>query len=185
MFSALSSWILKLFGWKVTGHFPNNVPKYIIIVIPHTSNWDFPLGLLVRSAIGLRGVRYIAKSSLFVFPFGYIFRMLGGYPVDRSKRHNFVDAVVDVYNRKERFAVTMAPEGTRKKVDKLKTGFYYIALKANIPIIMCKFDWGTKVVDWREPFYPTGNIEADFSVIGDYFRDARGYNPEQGYLHNT
>lgn len=182
MFSALSSWILKLFGWQITGRFPHEVPKFVIIVIPHTSNWDFPLGLLVRSAVKATRARYIAKSSLFRFPYGFLFRLLGGYPVDRSKSNNFVDAVAEIFDRKEQFVITMAPEGTRSRVSKLKTGFYFIALKAKIPIVMCKFDWGKKVVDWRDPFYPGGNQEADFKVIDDYFGDARGYHPGQGYL---
>lgn len=100
--------------------------KFVIAVIPHTSSWDFPLGLLVRSVMDI-DVKYLGKDSLFKGPFGGLFRWLGGYPVDRSKNNNFVDTVIDIFKREEKFSTAIAPEGTRKKVDQLKTGFYYIA----------------------------------------------------------
>ncbi len=180
MFSAISKWILRLWGWKIEGQYPYELNKFVIIVIPHTSGWDFPLGLLVRSALKA-DIKYIGKASLFRPPFGWLFRALGGYPVDRSKRHNYVDAVVDIFNREEKFALTIAPEGTRQKVNKLKTGFYYIALGAKVPIVMVKFDWGNKIVGIREPFYPTGNFDADMEAIKAYFKGAKGKVPEWSF----
>ncbi len=181
----LSKWILGLLGWKIEGRYPpvEEVPKAMVIVIPHTSNWDFPLGLLVRSAIGANIV-FVGKSSLFKPPFGFLFRALGGYPVERSRRMNYVQSMVKLFNSKEHFHVVIAPEGTRSKVERLKTGFYYIATGAGIPIIMCRFDFGRKVVEFREPFYPSGDIDKDFEVINDYFRNIKGKNPEQGYLYD-
>lgn len=185
MMSKLSKWILGLFGWKIEGRYPppEEVPKAVLIVIPHTSNWDFPLGLLVRSAIGA-DIKFVGKSSLFKPPHGWLFRALGGYPVDRSKSTNYVQMMVDIFNREKTFHVVIAPEGTRSKVDRLRTGFYYIAKGAGIPIIMCRFDYERKVVEFREPYYPTGDVEKDFEVINDYFRNVKGKNPEQGYLYN-
>lgn len=183
MFAIFSEWVLKLIGWRVVGGVPNEVKKYVIAVMPHTSNWDFPLGLLVRSVLR-RKVVYLAKSSLFKFPFGYLFRAMGGYPVERSKSTNFVQAVVNVFNRKEEFAVCISPEGTRKKVDKLKTGFYYIAKSANIPLVLCKFDYGTKTVTYDKPYYTTDNIEKDFEYIINFFKDAKGKIQENNYIQN-
>ncbi|MBK6619577.1 MAG: lysophospholipid acyltransferase family protein [Saprospirales bacterium] len=183
MLGKFSRFILRFFGWKILGWDPMLLDKYVVIVIPHTSNWDFPLGLLVRQAMDAPHLKFIGKDSLFRPPFGAIFRWLGGYPVDRSKRTHFVDSIVDLYNSQSRFVVVLSPEGSRKKVDQLKTGFYYIALGAGVPIVMVKFDWGSKTVTWREPFYPSGNWETDLKVIEDYFRGVQGKLPQNSYMY--
>lgn len=182
MFSRISNFLLRLFGWKVEGRYASELPKVVIIVVPHTSNWDFPLGMLVRATLKT-DIKFIAKSSLFRPPFGWFFRWLGGYPVERSKRTNFVQMMVGIYRKEPRFHTVIAPEGTRSKVEKLKTGFYHIALGGGAAIVMCRFDWENKTVEFREPFSPTGNKEADFKVIDDYFRGIHGRRPEQGYLY--
>lgn len=123
MFSGLSKLILRLWGWKIQGWDPHQLDKYVVIAMPHTSNWDFPLGLLVRSAMKLEHVKYVGKSSLFRFPYGALFRWLGGYPVDRSRNTNMVEAIVRVYDQKEKFGVTIAPEGTRNTWIGLKPAF--------------------------------------------------------------
>ncbi len=184
MWSAISAFILKIIGWRTAPETWPLPPSYVLIVIPHTSNWDFPLGLLVRSAMKL-DVKYAGKESLFRPPFGALFRWLGGYPVDRSKRSNFVDAVVDTFHEDKNFSLCIAPEGTRSRVEKLKTGFYYIAKGAGVPILLCKFDYANKVVGLSAPFYPTDDANADFAFIDNYFRGVKGKNPESGYLHGT
>lgn len=185
MFSTISQFLLRLWGWTIEGRYPRELKKMVIIVFPHTSNWDFPLGVLVRSAVKASEIKYIGKATLFRFPFGALFRALGGYPVDRSKSQNMVDAVVDIFNKEERFAITLTPEGTRSKTDKLKTGFYYIALGAHVPIVMVKFDWGTKIVGFSEPFYPTGDYDKDIIKIMDYYKGVKGYHPELAYNVNN
>lgn len=180
MKQTISRRILHLFGWKMEGSIPAELKKFIIIVIPHTSNWDFPLGLLVRNVLN-RNVVYLAKASLFKFPYGGLFKWLGGYPVDRSKRNKFVDTVVDIFNSKEEFMVCISPEGTRKKVEKLKSGFYWMAKGAQVPLIMIKFDYGEKVIGIREPFYTTDDKEGDFEQIWEYFQSARGKIPENSW----
>lgn len=180
MFSILSAWILKLWGWKITGHYPVEQPKVVIAVAPHTSNWDFPVGVLVKSA-GKYKANYVGKHTIFRWPFGYLFRWLGGIPVDRSQSHNFVAATVDAFNREPHLHLVMAPEGTRKKVQKFKTGFYHIARLAGVPICLCIFDWGKKEVHFDpQLFYPTDNEEADIAYIWNYFKDIPGANPDQG-----
>lgn len=178
LFSKLVFWII---GWKICGVMPGGpVKKSVFIAIPHTSNWDFPIGLMARSLIKTR-VTYIMKSTMFKPPFGWIFRAMDGIPVDRSKSNNFVDAVIQLYNEHESLHTIISPEGTRRKVDKLKTGFYYIALGAKVPIVMVRFDYKRKEVKFSPPFYPTGDKEKDFIEIKAYFKDAVGKIPENGW----
>lgn len=181
MFSQISKTILSLLGWKFIGDYPHEIDKKMIIVVPHTSNWDFPLGLLIRSALKAK-IHFIGKASLFKPPHGFIFKALGGFPVKRGKNYNQVDQIVNYYNSRDTFSLSIAPEGTRKKVDKLKTGFYHIALQAKIPVIMMKFDAEHKEVVIKEPFYPTGDKEKDLNVVNTFFRGTKGINPENSFL---
>lgn len=182
MLNVISEWILKIIKWEVVGGVPDHIKKSIIVVMPHTSNWDFPLGLLTRRAIR-RNIGFIAKDSLFVFPFGYFFRWLGGYPVDRSKKANYVQAVADVFRKEKEMLISIAPEGTRKKVDKLKTGFYYIAKEAEIPMIFCSFDYGTRKITFSEPYYPTDDMAKDWEVMLNYFKGVKGKIQENSFLN--
>lgn len=183
MISKICRFILKLWGWKIIGKYPHELDKYIIVVMPHTSAWDLPLGFLLKGA-WKSPTKYLGKDDLFKPPFGWLFYALGGYPVNRSKSNNFVDAVVDLFNSKEKFAVTISPEGTRKKVDRLKTGFYYIAKGANVPLVLMKFDFGKMEVEIAETFYPTWDKEKDFEMIYDFFKGAKGKIPEYGFLYD-
>ncbi len=175
----ISRFILRLFGWKIEGRYPFEIPKLVLIAAPHTSNWDFPLGLLVRSALGIPG-NFVGKDSLFKPPLGRLMHWLGGIPVDRSQRKNFVDQIVQRFREREQICLVIAPEGTRKKVKEFKTGFYYIAKGAGVPILMCQFDWEHKIVGFSAPFYPTDNQEADFQHIYAYFRGVKGKIPAYG-----
>ncbi len=172
----------RLWGWKVEGRFPVEEQKTIIIPIPHTSNWDFPIGILLRNAYNL-DIGYVGKKALFKPPYGWFMKWLGGIPVDRKKSTNFVDAVVDAYNQREKMCICIAPEGKRGPVKELKSGFYYIALGAKIPIVMIRFDWSRKTLTWSEPLFPTGDKEADFQKIYDFFKGAVGYIPENSFMY--
>lgn len=174
--------ILRLFGWKIEGGENLATPKAIIPVVPHTSSWDFPIGILSRGALE-KDIKFIAKSSLFKPPLGWLLRNMGGYPVDRSKRTNFVDAVVDVYNEKEEFLISIAPEGTRSKVTQLKTGFYFIAKGAGIPIVPATFNFQRRIIYFGKPIIPTDDQEADFEKLYEFYRLGRGKNPELGFEH--
>ena len=167
-------------GWKTEGKINPNLKKLVFIAAPHTSNWDFAVGMLARKILGLEYVKFIAKDQLFRFPLGYIFRWLGGYPVDRSKHNNLVDAVVELYDSKERFAIAIAPEGTRSRATRLKTGFYHIARLAKVPIVMVGINFKTKVITFCEPFHPSGDQQADFERILAFFRTQVGKYPELG-----
>ena len=171
-----------LWGWKIDVPYPTEVRQSVIIPMPHTSNWDFPIGIIIRPIMG-NDISFAAKDSLFFFPLGLFMRALGGYPVDRSRNTNFVDACVAIFKKKDDFILAVAPEGTRTKVTKLKTGFYHIAVKAGVPIVCCKFDWGTKTVGFSGPFYPTGDYNADLPQLLAYFKDVKGKIPEYDYVH--
>ncbi len=180
MLSLLSRFILWLVGWKITGQYPHHLSKVVVAVAPHTSTWDFPLGVLVNSA-GRCHANFVGKHTLFQGPFGFLFRWWGGIPVDRSTNHNFVSATVEAFHREKRFHLVIAPEGTRKKVTKFKTGFYHIARLAGVPICLCQFDFAKKEV-FFDPilFYPTNDEAADLHFIWEYFKGIRGGNPEKG-----
>ena len=170
----------KLFGWKVNGDFPPNLHKYIVAVAPHTSNWDFLVGVATRSILRMQNARFLGKSSLFKPPLGWLFRSLGGYPVDPNKSHDVVEHVADIFRKEDHFILALAPEGTRKKVDKLRTGFYYIAKKAQIPIIPVGFDYLKKEVLIGEPFYPSDDVQKDIHSLTSFFSKITGRNPELG-----
>lgn len=170
----------KLMGWKIEGTIDENVKKCILMVMPHTSWHDFYLGIFTRGIVGLE-MNYIAKKELFVFPFGYYFRWMGGAPIDRTGGLNKVDSIAAIFAKREVFRLAISPEGTRKKVYQLKTGFYYIALKAGIPIVPIAFDYEKKSIIISKPFTPTGDIEADMNVLKKYFKGVKGKFPEKGF----
>lgn len=170
----------RILGWKLVGRFPE-LDQCVVIVVPHTHWVDFFLGLLVRSVVA-EEINYIGKKSLFKPPFGWFFRWTGGAPVDRSKNSNTVDSVVELFKRRKRFRLALAPEGTRKKVDTLKTGFYHMAKKAGVPIVMVAFDFGRRQVRIAAPFHPTDAMEEDFKKIHAFYKGVKGRVPEYSFL---
>lgn len=180
MFSGISSFILKLLGFKILGEYPYNVKKKIIIAGPHTSYWDFPVGLLIRSAMKI-DVQYVGKAQLFKPPLGWIMKALGGVPVDRSKRNNFVDAVVDQYNQREKITILFAPEGTRRKVERFKTGFYHIARIAKVPILPVVFDISNMEIRWLDMIHPTDNQTSDIEKIESIYKGVVGFYKDKSF----
>ena len=168
----------KILGWKVTGFTDfESVKKAVIIAVPHTSWHDFYIGILLRSVIGIKS-NFVGKKSLFKFPYGWLFRALGGAPVERKSNENQVQAIARLFAEKEEFRIGMAPEGTRKKVEEWRTGFYYIAKEAGVPIVMFTLDFENKENRFSEPFYPTDDKEADFKFMKDFFKGVKGKVPE-------
>ena len=169
--------LYKVWGFKKKGDFPKDLKKYVIIAAPHTHWQDFPLGVLIKYAEGLPA-NYIGKASLFKPPFGWIFKALGGAPVDRSKSSNRVEAIANIFKERDQFVLGLSPEGTRQKVDEWKTGFYYIAKEANVPIVMVTLNFGDKEFKISEPYYTTDNKDEDFKVFYDYYKGVMGKIPE-------
>ena len=173
-------WILlfKISGWKVKGSLPS-ANKFICAIAPHTSNWDVIVGMAARSILRVQDAKFLGKSQLFGPPFGWFFKMIGGIPVYRDKSHDMVDQVSSIIKSSGKFILAIAPEGTRKKVAKLKTGFWYIAKAANIPVVPVGLDYGKKEVVVGPPLYVT-DIDKDMSILWDFYRNITGKNPELG-----
>ena len=174
----LSNFIFtRILGWKLVGDFPKYLKKYVVIAAPHTSWKDFPIAILARNSSGEK-VNFIGKNSLFKGPFGFIFRSLGGTPVDRSKSSNMVDAIIQIFDNKEEFRLGISPEGTRKKVIKWKTGFYFIAKGAKVPIVMATLDFENKQIKFSEPYDITDDKEKDFKHFHNFFKGVKGKHSE-------
>lgn len=167
-----------ILGWKVSGFQDfDSVKKCVIIAVPHTSWHDFYIGVLLRSVTGIKA-NFVGKKTLFKWPYGWFFRALGGSPVERRSNENQVEAIARLFNDKEVFRMALAPEGTRKKVTEWRTGFYYIAKEAGVPIIMFTLDFGKKENRFSEPFYPTDDKEADFTFMKSFYKGVIGKVPE-------
>lgn len=173
----LTSFIFyRLMGWKIDGDFPP-VSKCVVIVVPHTHWMDFIVGLCVRKLVGVR-INFIGKKSLFTGPLGWFFRWTGGAPVDRGKRNDTVDAIAQIFHEREEFRLALSPEGTRKKVTQWRTGYYYIALAAEVPIVMVAFDYGTRTVRISNPVFPTGDYKKDYDLYREFFKGVQGKTRE-------
>lgn len=168
----------KISGWKLEGTIDPSVKKCVVIVAPHTSWNDFYIGVLVRKILNVQ-INFVAKKELFKPPFGWYFKWVGGTALDRTSNQNKVDVIAQLFKEREIFRLAISPEGTRKKTDRWKTGFYYIAKIAQVPIIMVSFDYGTKTVKFSEPFFTSDNLEKDFSEIQNFYKGVTGKIPEK------
>ena len=170
---------LKLTGWKIVGQLPADARKSVFIAAPHTSNWDLPYTLMVAFALRLN-IYWMGKAQIFRWPFGPLMRWLGGVAVQREQANNLVAASVQaLQNSDGPVQLVVPPEGTRSKVRYWKTGFYYIALGAQVPIVMSFLDYGNKVSGLGPMFEPTGDIEADMVRIKAFYAPFKGKNPDQ------
>ena len=174
--SRLAARILRLFGWRVVFRPPP--PKAVLIVYPQTSNWDFPIGLLARYATGI-WVRWVGKDTLFRGPFDAIFRRLGGIPVNRRERTGFVDQMHRLFDESPRLLVGITPEGTRKRTDCWKSGFYHVALAAKVPLGLVFIDYARKEVGVDTYLELSGDREWDMEEIRRHYAGRRGRYPDQ------
>jgi len=155
-------------GWQIPKAVPRTLRQYVLVVVPHTSNVDFFVGIAARKLMHLNCV-FLAKKELFRFPVKRLLLNLGGYPVNRSKKTSMVDYMASIYAADPDFAICVAPEGTRSKVEDWKTGFYHIALAAKVPITMVGFDYERKWIVCAEPFIPSGDLESDLTLMHSFF----------------
>jgi len=173
--------LLKLTGWTVDDRFPTD-SKYVLVVAHHTSNWDFIYGILAKWSLQ-EHLHWVAKHTLFWGPFGYMFRSMGGIPVDRRMPHGFIDKMVEQFRQREEMKLAILPEGTRSPVPYWKTGFYYIAVQAKVPIALGYFDYANKILGVGKTFYPSGDIEQDMQIIRQFYQDKIGKHPQnQGLI---
>jgi 1-acyl-sn-glycerol-3-phosphate acyltransferase len=173
----LSQLFFWLTGWKTVGKVP--AFKCVVIVAPHTSGWDMLYGMAAKFIFEL-DFSFFAKQEIFKPPFGFIFKAMGGVPVNRSAKHNLVEQAVQTFNERDHFILALSPEGTREYVFKWKTGFYYIALGAKVPIVLAFLDYEKKEAGFGPTFYPTGDIEKDMEEMKKFYRPIKGYHPEKG-----
>lgn len=178
--NAFMSWIMiglmRLTGWRFTGEdFPDR-RKFVLIVAPHTSNWDFPTGIMAMYALGIRGT-FLGKDTLFKFPLGVLMRFLGGFPVDRSARSDVVTQTVELVERSDRIIIVLSPEGTRKLTPRWRSGFYWIAQKSGMPILPIAFDYSRKAIHVLPLFEPTGDQDADIVALRSSFRPEMAFYP--------
>ncbi|HOT47161.1 MAG TPA: lysophospholipid acyltransferase family protein [Spirochaetota bacterium] len=183
----LSLFFLKLLGWKTSGQLPD-APKYVIIVAPHTSNWDLFYGAIIALSLKL-DARFMAKHQLFRKPFGPLMKWLGGVPIDRSASHHTVDQVIRKFNENETFVLAIAPEGTRRKVNYWKSGFYHIAEGARVPILLGFLDYAAKTGGAGPLIMPSGDMDHDMGIIRSFYQSVTGKHDDKtgplAILHKT
>ncbi|HUQ47708.1 MAG TPA: lysophospholipid acyltransferase family protein [Gemmatimonadaceae bacterium] len=182
--NAISRWIgravLQAGGFKFKGEVPDE-PKFVIIVVPHTSNWDFIVGVGALFALGFR-ISFLGKHTLFKWPLGTFMRWLGGIPVERSVSRDRVGENISAFRSADKMILAVAPEGTRKLVKDWKTGFYHVAEGARVPIVPVAFDYGSKTIELFLPFWTTGEKENDIRRLKDLYREVIPKNPENFQL---
>ena len=168
---------LAVTGWKVAGSVPD-ISKFVLVLAPHTSNWDLPFILAVMYGLGLK-INWFGKKELFVWPIGCVFKWLGGIPIDRSFRQNVVQQTVQTIRECEQIVMGIAPEGTRSQSRHWSTGFYYIAGLAQAPIVFGYLDYARKVGGLGPVMHTTGNIEADMKVIREFYSGITAKHPQK------
>ncbi|KAB2878176.1 glycerol acyltransferase [bacterium] len=168
----LGKTILRVMGWRMEGEIPN-LPKFLAIAAPHTTNWDFILGMSALMAMNIR-VHWLGKNTIFTWPVRYVWQWLGGRPVDRSKAHGVVEQIVQMFKDGPQFILGLSPEGTRKDMPKWRSGFYHIATGASVPILMAYFDFERKVLGIGPLFYPTGDMDKDIESMQNYYKPFTG-----------
>jgi len=179
MFRWLSKAILRLFGWNTNGALPDGIKKAVVVSAPHTSYWDFVVGRLTFWAIRIN-IRFLIKKESFVFPLGWLMERIGGLPVDRGKfKSNMVSQVVQMFREHDELVVVITPEGTRRRVEHWKKGFYLIAMEAGVPLALSFIDYRTRTGGVGPVFHPSGDYEKDMIFIQDFYRDKTPCHPER------
>lgn len=171
--------ILRLFGWKIDPNPPSGIKKAVIVVGPHTSNWDFIIGKIAFMNYGIQA-RFLIKKELFVPPFGWLLKWMGGVPVNRKASNNFTEQAVAYFENNDSMFMVFTPEGTRSYNPNWKKGFYYIALKAKVPIYIAYIDYERKTGGFHSLFVPTGDSDADIKKIKGILGQYKGRFPEKG-----
>jgi len=166
---------MRLTGWRFAGSFPD-LKKFVIIVAPHTSNWDFPVGLQAKFALGLQAT-WVGKHTLFRWPVGGVLRTLGGIPVRRNSGSAVVQHIVDEFAARDRMVFALAPEGTRKRVEKWRSGYWHIARQAAVPIVPVGLDYVSRQVRIGKPVVTTDSLEADEHGLRDFFARVHARKP--------
>lgn len=170
-------WLFKLKGWKIEANLPDGYKKCVVIAAPHTSNWDFLYSMAVFFKLKIP-VRFLAKNELFVWPIGRLLKSVGGIAVQRSKSHKLVDDIITLFSKEKELMLMIPAEGTRSSVTKWKTGFYHVALGADVPVLLGCLDYENKIAGFGPLLYMSGDAKADAKKIKDFYRNIKGRHPE-------
>ncbi len=176
MLKRIARAVVRLIRWRIAGEIPPH-PKMVIVAAAHTSNWDFLLAMIVPPALGIR-IRWLGKHTLFRKPFGWFFRMLGGIPVDRARAAGVIGQSIAAFEAADDLVLVVAPEGTRGKREHWKSGFYRIALAAEVPIVLIGVDGPNRTVTVGPDFVPTGDVRADMNQVRAFFEGHKGIRPD-------
>ena len=177
MVGSMLRWAGRRAGWRIVGALPD-LPKYIILGAPHTSNWDFILFIWARAELRLT-LGFLGKHTIFWWPLGALWRHMGGIPVERGARLNVVEQVAERFRAADRMILAVSPEGTRKHTRAWKSGFYRIALKAGVPVVPGRLDYPSRTITIGSPQMMTGDVQTDLASFREFYASARGYRPEQ------
>ena len=174
----LAKWIYKRLGWSLDVSVPD-YPKCIICIAPHTSNWDFIIAELVCHTLKWKA-SFLMKETWFFFPLNYLFKSLGGIPVSRKKKGSeLTDVIISKFNETDKLKLAITPEGTRKRVEKWRSGMIYIAMGANVPIVLASIDYKKKHISLSDVYIPTGDVEKDMQYIKNHYRGVQAKYPEK------
>jgi len=168
--------LFRIFGWKMRGDIPS-MKKYIVITAPHTSNWDFFIGRCFAYIHDIKA-KYLLKSELYFWPLNILIKLNGGIPVYRKKAKNMVEQIVQKFNSSENLILAISPEGTRSRVNVWKTGFYHIAFKAKVPIVLSYIDYKKKEIGYFGILEPSGDLDKDLKYIQGLYKNVVGKRPD-------
>lgn len=169
----------RMIGWDIDKKSPNGIDKCVVVMGPHTSNWDFVLGKMAFVSYGINA-KYLIKKAAFFFPFGPLLKRMGGIPVDRSKKNNLTSIAADLFKNSDELFLVFTPEGTRSYSPKWKKGFYYIAVEAKVPICIAYVDYKNKKGGFHSVFHPSGDVDADILKIKKVLSQFEGRFPTMG-----
>ncbi len=176
-----SGLLLNMGGWKIDNEISNEIKKAVIIVAPHTSLWDTVIGKLGFWHMGVDS-KILVKQEAFFWPFGILLKFIGGIPVNRKKSGRLTDTVTTMFNEHDSLFITITPEGTRSMVADWKLGFYYIAMSANVPIILGVLDYKNKIGGMKKLYYPTGDVKKDLVEIKSFYKEVVGKHPHRSKI---
>ncbi len=171
--------LFKVFGWKIDKHSPSGIKKCVVVMGPHTSNWDFILGKMAFMSYGIKA-NYLIKKESFFFPLGFFLKKMGGIPVDRKKKNNITLRTKELFSESDELFLVFTPEGTRKYNPNWKKGFYYVAIESKVPIYIAYVDYATKTGGFHSLFEPTGDVEDDILSIKRVLSKFQAKVPENG-----
>jgi 1-acyl-sn-glycerol-3-phosphate acyltransferase len=178
MIALIAKLYFRWIGWKIVGVDPTQLKRCVVVAAPHTSNYDYPIALSVFYTLNMR-VKFLAKKQLFSFPLGLLMRATGGIAVDRGKKSNLVDYMVGLFAQQTELCLLIPPEGTRSAVREWKTGFYHVAVAAQVPILLGYLDYAKKTAGFGQVFHPTGDLEADMRVIKEFYKTIAPKYPDK------